>query len=134
VLARSKCGRCAAAWYCGKACQRAHWPAHKKPCAAHAEADRDFEQGRAHAEAHEARAAVECFERAAALGHADAAFHYGDALMFGAGVAMDKPRAVELWRAAAQAGHARAMQALLWGRGKCDCQGAGACTCPPRAQ
>ena len=131
-MALSTCGRCAAAWYCGKACQRAHWPAHKQPCAAHPEADRDFERGRAHAAAGDAQAAAECFERAAALGHADATFHFGDALMFGAGIEMDKPRAVELWRAAVQAGHLRAMQALLWGRGKCGCQGP--CTCPPPAE
>ena len=135
ALALSKCGRCAAVWYCGKACQRAHWPAHRQPCAAHAEADRDFEQGRAHAEAYEARAAVECFERAAALGHADATFHLGDALMFGEGAPMDRLRAIELWkRAAFQLGHWRAKQALLWGRGKPKCHHEGICACPPPAK
>ena len=30
--ARSQCSRCAQAAYCGEACQRAHWPTHKRVC------------------------------------------------------------------------------------------------------
>lgn len=130
-LAQSKCGRCGVVWYCDKGCQKKHYQEHKQPCKAHAVADRDFELGRAHMVVGNLGGAAACFECAAALGHADATFHFGDVLMFGAGVSMDKQRAVGLWKIAAAAGHAGAMQALLWGRGMCDCLVV--CTCNPGA-
>lgn len=36
--AMNKCGRCRSVWYCSTACQREHWPLHKKACAAAAAA------------------------------------------------------------------------------------------------
>ena len=33
-----KCSRCEVVFYCGAACQRAHWPAHKAACKAAAKA------------------------------------------------------------------------------------------------
>lgn len=37
VLHIRRCGRCKLAWYCGEACQRAHYPHHKHVCAAEAQ-------------------------------------------------------------------------------------------------
>ena len=127
AAAASACANCTAAWYCSPACQSAHWPAHKLPCKAHKAAEAAFQRGLAAAAVGDLRAAAACYATATAQRHADACFHLGDAFMFGAGVAMDKPRAVALWRAAAEVGHLRAMHALLWGRGQCACRLV--CTC-----
>lgn len=58
------------------------------------------------------RAAVDCFARAAEMGHAAAQTAYGVALRAGVGVAADEAAAFEQFRAAAGAGDAEAMTQL----------------------
>lgn len=116
--AQQKCSRCQCAWYCGKSCQKRHWPIHKAKCLAHAAAHAHFTQGVAFEAIDNYAQAVESYAAAAEMGHASAQYHLGECLMFGRGIEIDKPRAVALWKESGDGGNLHALNSLIWGRGK----------------
>ena len=104
-----RCSRCLGAFYCDAACQRAHWAAHKQPCAA-AERVRATAGGGS-VDAFDAKFAEH--KRRAARGDAEAMFQVGLAFDFGVGVARDKAASAAWFRRAAAAGHPQAAAAAF---------------------
>ena len=64
------------------------------------------------------RTALQLWERAAALGHAEAQYYRGVCCFYGDGVPRDKEAAFRLWEQAAEQGHVGACRSLETLRGR----------------
>jgi TPR repeat protein len=114
--ALERCSVCAGAKYCGRKCQKKHWPEHKVLCKVAAEVlsqagfdveelDRDIKQYKIRAEEKDL----------------DAQYHLGIHLFQGVGVSVDKCEAFRWFKRAAESGHIKSMRMY----GICYCNGEG---------
>ena len=103
-VALERCSVCAGAKYCGRKCQKKHWPEHKGPCKLAAAARAGLGGGIA-----ELDDSIERFKRRAEEGDLDAQNRIGLMLLFGVGVSIDKCEAFKWFKRAAESGHLPSM-------------------------
>ena len=98
------CSRCGKEWYCGKECQLAAWPFHKKECSNKAESQSS--------EGQDESRKIRDLRRAAEGDDAVAQRDLGACHLRGDGVEMDEKEAVKWLRKAAKQGDAMAQRDL----------------------
>ena len=102
--ALERCSVCAGAKYCGRKCQKKHWPEHKGPCKVAAEmlalVGGDVEK---------LDSSIVRFKSRAEEGDLDAQFNLGCHLLYGTGISIDKCEAFKWFKRAAESGHIESM-------------------------
>ncbi len=98
-VALERCSLCAGAKYCGRKCQKKHWPEHKGPCKL-AVVDRNLIGNTIEI----VDKKIEGYKRAAETGNASAQYNLGVCYFYGTGVTVDLREAVKWYTRAAEAG------------------------------
>ena len=103
-VALERCSVCAGAKYCGRKCQKKHWPEHKKQCKAAAEMltglGKDVE---------ELDRRIALAKSRAEEGDLDAQYRIGIHLFNGIGVSVDKCEAFKWFKRASESGYIKSM-------------------------
>ena len=102
--ALERCSLCAGAKYCGRKCQKKHWPEHKVVCKTAAEGLATIG-----CDVEELDSSIVQYKIDAEEGDLDAQFSLGIHLLHGIGVSVDKCEAFKWFKRAAESGHIKSM-------------------------